>query len=144
MLTLAGVAMSGAALGRLEAAERRPSDTKPGPRSKAHQARAAAAVCLADFEPLAKERLSHFAYESRCSVRKCRIPSCSRAPRVIAFRIPKAKSPPRGEPATPARLLLSRAFRRDGWKTSRPRRSRRYGFSYTICARNAVSLFAAW
>src|SRR6266700_1808353 len=32
MLTLAGVAMSGAALARLEAAERRPSDTKPSQR----------------------------------------------------------------------------------------------------------------
>ena len=62
MLTLAGVAMSGAALARLEAAERRPSNTKPSQRPNSHQA-GAAAVCLADFEPLAKERLSHFAYE---------------------------------------------------------------------------------
>src|SRR4030095_685880 len=62
MLTLAGVAVSGAALGRLEAAEPRPSDTKPGLRAKPQRA-GVAAVCLADFEPLAKERFSHFAYE---------------------------------------------------------------------------------
>src|SRR6185369_12522498 len=62
MLTLTGAAVSGAALVRLESAEQRPSDTKPNQRPKSHQA-GAAAVCLADFEPLAKARLSHFAYE---------------------------------------------------------------------------------
>src|SRR5262245_9490175 len=62
MLTLAGAAMTGAALGRLEATEQRLPDTKPWRRFNSRQP-GAAPVCLADFEPLAKERLSHFAYE---------------------------------------------------------------------------------
>jgi 4-hydroxymandelate oxidase len=62
MLAAMGVTVSGAAFGKLEAADKdtpapgRPVLSKAGDVSKSP-------VCLTDFEPLAKERLSHFAYE---------------------------------------------------------------------------------
>ncbi len=62
MLTTVGVAMSSAALGRLDAADK----DAPEPTRPAHPTASNAItspVCLADFESLAKERLSHSAYE---------------------------------------------------------------------------------
>ena len=62
MLASVGVAASGAVLGKLEAADtNRPATARSGS-TKASDA-GSTPVCLADFEPLAKERLSHFAYE---------------------------------------------------------------------------------
>lgn len=62
MLTTVGVSVSSAALGRLQAADKdAPEPSRPAsPKSSGANA---SPVCLADFEPLAKERLSHFAYE---------------------------------------------------------------------------------
>lgn len=62
MLTTVGVAMSSAAIGKLDAADK----DAPEPTRPAHPTAGNAStspVCLADFEPLAKERLSHSAYE---------------------------------------------------------------------------------
>jgi 4-hydroxymandelate oxidase len=62
MLTATGVALGSAAFGKLQAADKdapvssRPALPKVGGTNSSP-------VCLADFEPLAKERLSHFAYE---------------------------------------------------------------------------------
>ena len=62
MLTAMGAAVGSAALGRLEAAEK--VSAAPGPRASTKRRDSKSPpVCLADFEPLAKERLSHFAYE---------------------------------------------------------------------------------
>ncbi len=62
MLTTVGVAVSSAALGRVQAADKdAPEPSRPAsPKSSDANA---SPVCLSDFEPLAKERLSHFAYE---------------------------------------------------------------------------------
>src|SRR5580765_4437341 len=62
MLTVMGAAVSSAALGKLEAAEKGSSAPVRLVSTKRRDA-GSRPVCLADFEPLAKERLSHFAYE---------------------------------------------------------------------------------
>jgi len=62
MLTAMGLAASTAAIGKLEAADKNPSRTgRPAPNKPVGAN--SSLVCLADFEPLAKERLSHYAYE---------------------------------------------------------------------------------
>ena len=62
MLTAMGVAASSAAFGKIHAADKDAlKASRPVP-SKVSGANSSA-VCLADFESLAKERLSHFAYE---------------------------------------------------------------------------------
>ena len=62
MLTAMGVAVSSASFGKLRAADRIAPEPRQPAVPKAHDANVVP-VCLADFEPLAKERLSHFAYE---------------------------------------------------------------------------------
>ena len=62
MLAAMSAAAGGAALTRLEAADTNRSAAHRSVPTKAGSV-ASAPVCLADFEPLAKERLSHFAYE---------------------------------------------------------------------------------
>jgi hypothetical protein len=62
MLTAMGDAVSSASFGKLRAADRIAPEPRQPAVPKAHDANVVP-VCLADFEPLAKERLSHFAYE---------------------------------------------------------------------------------
>jgi 4-hydroxymandelate oxidase len=57
-----GVALGGATVTRLQAVERTSGGADEADRPKI-AADKSSPVCLADFEPLAKERLSHFAYE---------------------------------------------------------------------------------
>src|SRR5258706_14567675 len=67
MLTAMGVAATSATLGKLEATDKRqPNVTRPA--SVKGTVVTSAPVCLADFEPLAKARRSHFAYEHICTV----------------------------------------------------------------------------
>ena len=62
MLAAMGVTVSGAAFGKLEAADKDTSG--PGRRALPKFSDSSKSpLCLADFEPLAKERLSRFAYE---------------------------------------------------------------------------------
>src|ERR1041384_2540645 len=62
MLAATGLTMTGAALRQLHAADKDTPALDRSPIPKVADA-SKSLVCLADFEPLAKERLSHFAYE---------------------------------------------------------------------------------
>jgi 4-hydroxymandelate oxidase len=62
MLTAMGVAATSATLAKLEAADKRQPNVSRAAAAKAMGA-TSSPVCLADFEPLARARLSHFAYE---------------------------------------------------------------------------------
>ena len=110
MLTAMGVAASSAALGQIHKGDKDALEVSRPLTAKLNGANSSP-VCLADFEPLAKERLSHFAYEyiasgaaDELTIRwnreafdairlrpKWRIPFCWRQPRGIAFRILKEK-----------------------------------------------------
>src|ERR1051325_11619666 len=62
MLKAMGVAASGATFGKIQAADKddlKASRAGPSKGSRGNPT----PFCLADFEPLAKKRLSHFAYE---------------------------------------------------------------------------------
>ena len=62
MLTAMGVAASSAALGQIHKGDKDALEVSRPLTAKLNGANSSP-VCLADFEPLAKERLSHFAYE---------------------------------------------------------------------------------